>query len=289
MCSIAAGQNSQSNSEHRPDRRPDRRKARYSHRLFEPVHVLLALLCLALPACAQTGIERPDPRTAGMLEFIGSLEAPGGYDAYSHYAAAPPPKPLTSMTVNEVLAWQESIDARSRSEAAGRFQIMEDTLRGYLLPNMGLTGEERFSPELQNAMAAALMRRRGWNPGSRAYVAMGNALALEWAALPLLSGPRAGQSAHRTAKGVRNRALTTPEAFLAVLRNPTGWNADQAVVTRSGPSPARATSSMPGVRVTPIEDIRRTSTRPLSPRTITGGPLGPSRVLVFERDPYAQN
>ena len=77
------------------------------------------------------------------------------------------------------MVWQENINAHSRSEAAGRFQIIEDTLRGYLVPNMGLTGEERFSPELQNAMAVALMRRRGWNPKSRAYVAMGNALALE--------------------------------------------------------------------------------------------------------------
>ena len=240
------------------------------------------LLCaiLALPACAQTA--KLDPRTAGMLEFIGTLEAPGGYDVYSHYAAAPPPKPLTTMTVGEVLAWQERIDARSRSEAAGRFQIMEDTLRDYLLPTMGLSGNEIFDKDMQNAMAVALMKRRGWTPDSRAYVAMGNALALEWAALPLLSGPRAGQSAHRNTKGARNRALTTPEAFLAVLRNPAGWTADQAVVTRS-------TSSLPGVRVTPIEDIRRTSTRPLSSRTISGGALSPSRVLVFERDPYAQN
>ena len=254
------------------------RSAWRSIRLF----FALLWLTLALPACAETRLDRIDARTAGLLEFIGSLEAPGGYDVYSHYAAAPPPKPLTTMTVNEVLAWQDSIDARSRSEAAGRFQIMEDTLRGYLVPTMGLTGEERFSREMQNAMAVALMRRRGWNPKSQSHVAMGNALALEWAALPLLSGPRAGQSAHRNAKGVRNRALTTPEVFLAVLKDPTR----QDMVTRAR-KPA-VTKRIAGSRVTRVEDIRRTSTRPYSPKGITGGPLTPSRVIRFRVDPYAQ-
>ena len=147
--------------------------------------VALFWLTLALPACVELRPGRVDARTSGLLEFIGSLEAPGGYDVYSHYAATPPPKPLTTMTVNEVLAWQGSIDARFRSEAAGRFQIMKDTLRDYLVPTMDLTGEERFSPGMQNAMAMALMRRRGWDPDGRDHAAMGNALALEWGALPL--------------------------------------------------------------------------------------------------------
>ncbi len=192
------------------------------------------------------------------------------------------------MTVNEVLAWQERIDARSRSEAAGRFQIMEDTLRGYLVPTMGLTGREMFSPEMQNAMAVVLMKRRGWNPNSRSHVAMGNALALEWAALPLLSGPRAGQSAHRNTKGVRNRALTTPGLFLAVLRNPARKDVVLNAVRQSRTPRSPSTKRIAGARVTRIEDIRRTSTRPLSPDTMTGGPLTPSRVIRFRVDPYAQ-
>jgi len=253
------------------------------------VHVLLALLCLALPACAELRHAPIDPRTAGMLEFIGSLEAPGGYDAWSRYAAAPPPRPLTTMTVSEVLAWQERIDARSRSEAAGRYQVMEDTLRDYLVPTMGLSGTEMFDKDMQDAMAVALMRRRGWNPNSRDHVAMGNALALEWAALPLLSGPRAGQSAHRNAKGVRNRALATPEVFLAVLQDPAGRGVAPDAVPRSRSQTPAATPRIAGSRTLRIEDIRRTSTRPLSPKGISGGPLEPSRVITFRVDPYAQN
>ena len=54
-----------------------------------------------------------DAKTAGVLDFIGSIEAPAGYNAYSYYASSPPPKPLTTMTISEVLAWQERIDRTS--------------------------------------------------------------------------------------------------------------------------------------------------------------------------------
>ena len=69
-----------------------------------------------------------------MLDPTGSQDAPGGYDVYSNYAAAPPPKPLTTMTENEVIASQDMIDAQSRSKDAGRFQILEDTRRDFFVP-----------------------------------------------------------------------------------------------------------------------------------------------------------
>ena len=248
-------------------------------------------LCLMLPFSAEPGqaspaITRLDPRTAGMLDFIGSLEAPGGYDVYSHYAAAPPPKPLTKMTVNEVLAWQDRIDARSRSEAAGRFQIMEDTLRDYLVPTMGLTGQEKFNADMQNAMAVVLMQRRGWSPKGTNHVRMGNALAKEWAALPLLSGPNIGKSAHHKTKGARNRALTTPEQFLAVLQDPTKAKAVLNAVSHTpAESPVKITKL--GLGAVRIRTFQRT--RPTAPDDLSGGALKPSRVIVFDVDPYAQN
>ena len=252
--------------------------------------IFILLLCLALsiftgPGQASPASTRLDPRTAGMLDFIGSLEAPGGYDVYSHYAAAPPPKPLTKMTVNEVLAWQDRIDAQSRSEAAGRFQIMEDTLRDYLVPTMGLTGREKFTADMQNAMAVVLMQRRGWSPKGTNHIRMGNALAREWAALPLLSGPDTGKSAHHKTKGVRNRALTTPEQFLAVLQDPTQA---KAVLTAVKHSPAETSTRVTklGLGAVRIRTFRRT--RPTAPDDLTGGALKPSRVIVFDVDPYAQ-
>ena len=168
-----------------------------------------------------------DAKTAGVLDFIGSIEAPAGYNAYSYYASSPPPKPLTTMTISEVLAWQERIDRTSKSEAAGRYQIMEDTLRDYLVPTLGLTGRETFSAHTQDRLAYALMMRRGWHPHSNNYIDMANRLAREWAALPLVSGPNRGKSYHRNTKGAKNRAQATPEAFLNVLMN----GEDRAIVT----------------------------------------------------------
>jgi hypothetical protein len=160
-----------------------------------------------------------DTKTAGILNFIGSIEAPAGYNAYSYYASSPPPKPLTTMTISEVLAWQERIDRTSKSEAAGRYQIMEDTLRDYLVPTLGLTGREVFNAKTQDQLAYALMLRREWNPKGRNYIEMANQLAREWAALPLVSGPNRGKSFHHNTKGAKNRAQATPEAFLNVLMN----------------------------------------------------------------------
>ncbi|WP_419739475.1 hypothetical protein [Ruegeria sp.] len=239
----------------------------------------MLIILIALPACAEI---RLDARTAGMLDFIGTLEAPGGYDTYSHYAAAPPPKPLTTLTVNEVLAWQDRIDAASRSEAAGRFQIMEDTLRDYLVPTMGLTGAELFDESMQNAMAVALLKRRGWSPDGTNYIGMGNALAREWAALPLLSGPDLGNSAYHNTRGVRNRALTTPAQFLAVLKDPTTSNA----VLNATKTPSATRVTRLGLGAVRIRTFRRT--RPTAPQDMTGGALTPSRVITFDLDPYAQ-
>ena len=241
---------------------------------------LLCLLLAIAAAPAHAGT-RPDPRTLALLGFIGALEAPAGYDSYSGYAAAPPPRPLTHLSVAEVLDWQDSIDAASRSEAAGRYQIMEDTLRDYLVPTLGLTGRERFTPAFQDRLGAALLARRGWDPNRRysetGLIRLGNALAREWAALPRLSGPGAGRSAYHQTPGVRNRALTSPATFLAALRDP--GTAPRIGLSRA----ARAKDARP------LAHRRITRTRPPSPATLTGGALTPSRVLVYTTDPYAQD
>jgi len=67
-----------------------------------------------------------------LLDFIGNKESEG-YDDISGLISQSryPVKPLTQMTIQEVLDWQESIDRFQLSEAVGRYQIMEDTLRGY--------------------------------------------------------------------------------------------------------------------------------------------------------------
>ena len=83
---------------------------------------LMALAMAPRPAAAEL------PSKAAVLDFIGRYEAPGGYD--QAHAAVPesPPRPLTAMTIREVLAWQKRIRPRAVSTAAGRYQVIHDTL-----------------------------------------------------------------------------------------------------------------------------------------------------------------
>ena len=116
------------------------------------------------------------------------------------------------MTVREVLAWQDRVDRYSKSEAAGRFQIIEDTLRG-MVRKHGIDTSQLFDVAMQNRLAMILLDGRGWNPNSKAYVKMANSLAEEWAALPLVSGPNKGLSAHHHDKRAKNRVSVLIKSF----------------------------------------------------------------------------
>ena len=170
---------------------------------------------------------------APLLDFIGNIES-DGYDDYWRpikRAGVSPPKPLSQMTIQEVLDWQESIDSRFGSEASGRYQFMEDTLRGYnndrrnptvrpsLAERAGLSLGDMFSPINQDKMAIQLMRGRGLNAflaGRITREEFANNLAHEWASLPLVTGANRGASAY-AGDSVGNRSLTRVEEFLAVL------------------------------------------------------------------------
>lgn len=155
-----------------------------------------------------------------LLRFIGRIEAPKGYDQVwgGIRSADLPPKPLTTMTVREVLAWQDRIDPRYRSEAAGRYQILEDTLRG-LYAEAGLTLDSLFDEAGQDALATQLLRRRGlkrYLAGEIPAEVFANNLAHEWASLPLVSGPKVGRSVY--AGDGMNKSLVSVNDFLAAVR-----------------------------------------------------------------------
>ncbi|MEM9473920.1 MAG: hypothetical protein AAGA71_01410 [Pseudomonadota bacterium] len=170
-------------------------------------------------------IRPPSVGTAGtlrpILDLIGRAEAPRGYDQVWGGIAREdhPPRPITQMTVGEVLAWQDSIDRKYMSEASGRYQIMEDTLRD-LVRKGEVRTTERFSPATQDRLAVALMRRRGlerYQRGDLHAVDFGENLAREWAGLPRLTGPRAGESFYAGKAG--NKATVTPSEVLAALNS----------------------------------------------------------------------
>ena len=76
----------------------------------------LALITSATPGHANPA---PDARTAGVLAFIGALEGPRGYDDYCRGVSEPPPRSLTTMTVNEVQASEPSSPGNRRAVLAG--------------------------------------------------------------------------------------------------------------------------------------------------------------------------
>ena len=166
-----------------------------------------------------------------LLDFIGNKESEG-YDDISGLVSQSryPTKPLTQMTIQEVLDWQESIDRFQLSEASGRYQIMEDTLRGYnndnsagpgnpLYTKAGLSASDLFSPINQDKMAIELLRGRGLDrylDGSMTRETFANNLASEWASLPVVTGVNAGRSVYEGDRA-GNRSLTTVQEFLSVL------------------------------------------------------------------------
>ncbi len=162
-----------------------------------------------------------------LLDLIGQAEG-AGYDTIfggiskSDY----PPKPLTALTVNEVLAWQDSIDSKYNSEASGRYQIIEDTLRG--LKNNGIvSGGALYNSATQDVLAIALLKSSGLNSflnGTSTAEQFGNSIAEIWASFPIIDGSRKGQGNYPN-----QSARTTPEAVLNVLKRVKDYS-------QSGPS-----------------------------------------------------
>ncbi|WP_299083405.1 hypothetical protein [uncultured Ruegeria sp.] len=173
------------------------------------IQLLLACFLLFAPhSIAWAGRDDGD-----LLRFIRHFEARGSYDIFYADIRQPPPKPLTQMTVGEVLIWQGSLKG-TRSTAAGGYQFIRGTLAD-LVQRHNIPRSARFDQNLQDRLARHLIDDCA-GARARGTTAFGNCLAEIWAALPLLSGPQKGRSAYHGIAG--NRALTTPENFTAVLQ-----------------------------------------------------------------------
>jgi len=158
--------------------------------------------------------EAPE-RLAGLLGFIGNLEAPLGYNqVYGRNKMAP----LDQMTINQVLSYQrDRVRRGSPSSAVGRYQFIRPTLRG-LVRELGLSGDELFTPELQDSLAVHLLKRRGLDKyldGQISLENFGNSLAREWASLPVLTGRKRGRS-YYAGDGLNNALTDTTAAQQAI-------------------------------------------------------------------------
>lgn len=126
-----------------------------------------------------------------LLEFIGKHEAPKGYtQIYGGIRREDyPPRQITQMTVQDVLNWQDSIDKKYPSEAAGMYQVLEDTLRG-LVDHGVISRTALFNATTQDSVAIELMRGRGLDSylsGKMSVEQFCNSLAKEWASLPVVT------------------------------------------------------------------------------------------------------
>lgn len=104
----------------------------------------------------------------------------------------PPAKPITTMTVSEVLSWQREAIAKTKQaygsgySAAGRYQVIRKTLQ-----SLNINDNALFDKETQDAIGVMLLCQRGWNKwveGKLSTSAFADNLSKEWASLPFNTG-----------------------------------------------------------------------------------------------------
>lgn len=185
------------------------------------------------------------PKSAKLLlSFIYEKESGGNFDVVYAHKQGDLPKRLTLMTINEVLAAQVKLGRKYGSSAAGAPQIIRKTL-AMLKDRMGLSGDELFSPAMQDRMGYELLLLRGFGSfiaGEMSASTFGNRLAMEWASLPVLTdinGKKRGQS-YYAGDGL-NAAHVKPERVETVLAQVRGAAQPQQPkpVTRPIPKPVR--------------------------------------------------
>lgn len=213
-----------------------------------------------------------------LLEMIGSAETggknnPGKYNVVyggkTIEQLHPEKKSFSQMTLNEVMAWQlkyTSIDG-SVSSAAGKYQIIRKTMAG-TIKEMGLTGNELFTDEMQDRMGMHLMRKRGYDKfmsGEITEAQFMRNLSKEWASLPKdrtgagsYDGDKAGNRALVSAGHVENAlsaeraGRTTSDRFAAASagNTPPTPPATNPIIVADAPAtaaPARRQSNLPSL------------------------------------------
>lgn len=166
------------------------------------------------------------PGAAILLDFIGSIEAPHGYDTVYGNNQDKLAKPLSTMKIGEVIKAGPTWTKKFGSSAAGRYQFMRNTLTGLCNEVAGLSGSDVFDGNMQDRLAYHLLKRRGYSDfmaGKISMVEFGKRLAQEWASFPVLAATtgstralKRGQS-YYAGDGLNN-ALVSPQRVEDTLR-----------------------------------------------------------------------
>lgn len=140
------------------------------------------------------------PGAAMLLDFIGKAETgKTGAEAYGiivFYKQDNLPKPLTDYTISELLEAQRVWAKNWKGSAAGKYQIIRKTLQG-LVDELGIPGDAKFTPDLQDRLGYRLLTTRGWQAFASGQITLGAfalGLSKEWASMPVLTTT---QGAHR--------------------------------------------------------------------------------------------
>lgn len=133
-----------------------------------------------------------------MLELIGKGESGSDYNrVFAHKGVKR--VDLTNMTLNQVMDWQRSETNRQaaegyapgqRSSAAGKYQFMCATL-AETAREMGLSGNEKFDPAMQDRLAMHLLKKRGYDAFLKGQISeseMVNRVSGTWAAIKKTNG-----------------------------------------------------------------------------------------------------
>lgn len=199
-------------------RRFKKRSRYFAHILLKPRNVVGLLVIGGLISLILLNMQEAQKiHTADLLNTIAKVESRYNYNAYFGNSNNTSIK-FTSMTVNEVLAWQKQfVEQGNPSSAVGRYQFIDSTLRG-LVRELKIDENMKFDETLQDRLAVALLERRGIreyidNKISREEFA--HRLSKEWAALPKAIGENPDQS-YYAGDGLNKAQLSVDEVLASI-------------------------------------------------------------------------
>lgn len=155
---------------------------------------------------------RSSAMSSPLLDLIGALESNGNYNAV--YGQAGATEDLSQYTLDQIHDLQYRHGKLTGSSAFGKYQFLRKTLLG-LREQLGLSGAEKFTPELQDELATALLIGRGlyrWESGVLSDSTFMDNLSKEWASLPYRNG-----RSYYDRDSMGNHALTSRSEVRAAL------------------------------------------------------------------------
>ena len=201
-----------------------------------------------------------------ILDAVYEAESNSNYDQWHLNAKNIPEKPLTEMTVEEIMRYQGD----NKGPAAGAGQIKFDTLQ-YLIDYGTIQPTDVFNVETQDKAHSRLLDRRGfqsWVSGEMSNTDFGQNVAKEYAGIPLLADEevngvlRPRGSSRYGGSNVARIGLDDWEGLLATAKTATPDYGTVAAVNSEAKSPFIETLTMRGEDVAmsmPVEQSERMS------------------------------